>query len=86
MICEIARNLGDDQLETVHALETDLGALVIAFACRTFEPEREERLRKTMEALGPILVAEPVAADDEQLEKLRAAEAELGMALVAVRG
>jgi hypothetical protein len=86
MICEIARNLGDDQLETVHALETDLGALVIAFACRTFEPEREERLRKTMEALGPILVAEPVAVGDVQLEKLRAAEAELGMALVAVRG
>ena len=86
MICEIARNLDDDQLETVHALETDLGALVIAFACRTFEPEREERLRKTMEALGPILVAEPVAVGDVQLEKLRAAEAELGMALVAVRG
>jgi hypothetical protein len=85
VICEIARNLGDSQMEAVRTLETDLGALVVAFSCRTFEPEREERLRLTMESLGPVLVAEPAAVDQHQLEKIRAAEAELSMALVAVR-
>ena len=86
MICEIARSLDEGQLESVRSLEEDLGALVVAFACRSFEPSREERLRQTMEALGPVLIAEPVAVDDAQLEKIRAAEAQLGIALVAVNG
>ena len=86
MICEIARNLDEDQLERVRALEDELGALVVAFSCRTLDPEREEKLRKTMEGFGPMLQVEPVAADEDQLERIRAAEARLGMALVAVNG
>ena len=53
MICDFARNLGDGELETIHGLEQDLGVLVVAFSCRSLDPEREERVRKAMEALGP---------------------------------
>ena len=86
MICEIARNLDDEKLETVRQLEGEIGVLVVAFSCRSFAPEREERLRTTMAALGPMLLAEPVAPDADQLAKIRAAEEALGVALVAVAG
>jgi hypothetical protein len=85
VICDIARNLGDAELQAVRTLEKDLGALVVAFSCRSLDPAREERLRETMAGFGPLLQAEPVEADESQLEKIRAAEETLGLALVAVR-
>jgi len=85
MLCDIARNLGDEQVERIKALEHDLGLTIVAFSCRSFEPEREERLRKTMEEIGPVLRAEPASADTTQLDRIRVAEEAMGLSLVAVR-
>jgi ribosome assembly protein YihI (activator of Der GTPase) len=85
VVCEFARNLGDEQLDRIKALEQDLGFTIVAFACRTLDPEREERLRKVMEGLGPLLQAEPADADDVQLERIREVEETMGLSLVAVR-
>ena len=85
MLCDIARNLGDEQVERIKALERDLGLTIVAFSCRSLDPQREERLRKVMEELGPVLQAEPAPADDTQLETIRAAEAAMGLSLVAVQ-
>jgi microsomal dipeptidase-like Zn-dependent dipeptidase len=85
MLCDIARNLGDEQLERIKDLEHDLGLTIVAFSCRSLEPQREERLRKAMEELGPVLQAEPASADDTQLDRIRAAEEAMGLSLVAVR-
>jgi hypothetical protein len=85
MLCEIARGLNDEQLEQVQALERELGLTVVAFACRSLEPEKEERLQKAMEGLGPVLQAELAKPDDAQLDALRATEEALGLPLVAVR-
>jgi len=85
MLCEFARNLDEAKLGTIRALERDLGLTIVAFSCRSLEPEREEKLRRIMEELGPLLVAEPAEPDDEQLTRIRATEDELGLSLVAVR-
>ncbi len=49
------------------------------------EAERAERLRAVMEQFGPVLQATPATPDDTQLARLRAAEDELGLTLIAVR-
>ncbi len=85
MLCDIARNLEDQQLERIKALEDDLGLTIVAFSCRTLAPEREERLRVVMEGLGSLLQAEPAAADEVQLDTIRAAEKTMGLSLVAVQ-
>jgi len=85
MLCDIARNIPDDQLERIKALEDDLGLTIVAFSCRSLDPKREERLQKMMEELGPQLQAAPAEPDDEQLERLRETEEEMGLSLVAVR-
>jgi len=85
MLCEIARNLEGDRLETIAALERDLGLTIVAFTCRSLEPEREEKLRQIMERLGSPLQAEPVEPNASQLERIRQVEEALGLALVAVR-
>jgi hypothetical protein len=85
MLCEIARNLDEQQLETIRTLEQDLGVLIVAFSCRELEPAREERLRQIMAELGPVLQAEPVEPDDAALDRLRETEAALGLSLIAVR-
>ena len=85
MYCDIAKNLGDDQLQRIKALEDDLGLTIVAFTCRALDPAREERLRAMMEELGPILQAEPAEPDDEQLGQIREAEETMGLSLVAVR-
>jgi len=59
MLCDIARNLKDDNLERIKALENDLGLTIVAFSCRSLDPAREERLRALMAELGPQLQAEP---------------------------
>jgi hypothetical protein len=85
MFCEIARKLEDQDLERIQSLENDLGLTIVAFSCRSLDdPAREEKLRKMMEELGPQLQAPPAEADDEQLERIREAEEQLGLALVAV--
>jgi hypothetical protein len=85
MICEIARNLSGERLETVEALERDLGLTLVAFTCRELEPDREERLRLIMEQLGPQLQAEPAEPEEAQLQRIREVEEALGLSLVAVR-
>lgn len=85
MLCDIARNIPDDQLERIKALEDDLGLTIVAFSCRSLDPKREERLQKMMEELGPQLQAPPAEPDDEQLDRLRKTEEEMGLSLVAVR-
>ncbi len=84
MLCDIARNLDDDRLTRIQALESDLGITLVAFTCRTLDPEREERIRAAMKAMGPVLQAEPAELDDRQLGRIRASEASLGVSLVAV--
>ncbi len=85
MLCDIARNLADEKLQRIKALENDLGLTIVAFSCRSLDPAREERLREVMEQLGPQLQAEPAEPDEEQLGRIRAAEETMGLSLVAVR-
>lgn len=84
MFCEIARKLENDDLERIRSLEDDLGLTIVAFACRSLDPAREQRLQKLMEELGPQLQAPPAEPDDTQLERIREAEEQLGLTLVAV--
>jgi len=85
MICDFARPLDEADIKTIESLEQELGLLIVAFACRSFEPAREERLRKAMEAMGPLLQAEPAEPDEGQLGRIRQAEKAMGLSLVAVR-
>ena len=85
MFCEIARQLDDQKVARIAELEAELGLTLVAFSCREMEAERAERLRAVMEQFGPVLQAEPATPDDTQLARLRAAEDELGLTLIAVR-
>jgi hypothetical protein len=85
MFCDIARNLKEDQLQRIRALEEDLGLTVVAFSCRSLDPAREERLRAMMAELGLLLQAEPAEPDEEQLGRIRETEETMGLSLVAVR-
>jgi hypothetical protein len=85
MLCEIARSLDGDRLEQVKALEHDLGLTLVAFSCRTVAPEREAKLQQMMDEFGAQLQAAPAAPDDAQLGRIRTAEEELGLSLVAVQ-
>jgi len=84
MYCEIARNLEGERLETIEALERDLGLIIVAFSCRALEPEREQKLRQIMEQLGPQLLAEPGEPDAAQLDRIRELKKAMGLSLVAV--
>jgi len=84
MICEIARKLEGEDLERIQSLENDLGLTIVAFSCRSLDPAREEKLQKMMEEMGPQLQAPAAEADDDQLTRIRTAEEEMGLALVAV--
>ena len=85
MLCDIARNLGDDQLQLIRALEEDLGLTIVAFSCRSLDPAREERLSALMAELGPLLQAAPAEPDESQLGRIRETEEAMGLSLVAVR-
>jgi hypothetical protein len=85
MLCEIARKLSADELSRIETLERDMGLTIVAFSCRSLDPEREERLQRIMEELGPPLRVPPAEADEAQLSTIREAEATLGVALVAVQ-
>ena len=84
MFCEIARKLEDDDLEKIQSLEKDFGPTIVAFTCRSLEPAREEKLEAIMRELGPMLQAPLAEPDDAQLGRLREAEQELGLTLIAV--
>jgi hypothetical protein len=84
MFCEIARKLEGQDLEKIQALEKDLGLILVAFSCRSLDPAREEKLEQMMRELGPVLQAPAAEPDDVQLGRIRAAEDELGLTLVAV--
>ena len=78
MYCDIAKNLDDEKLQGIQALEEGLGLTIVAFVCRSLDPAREERLRTLMEEFGPQLQAEPAEPDDEQLAQIREAEEAMG--------
>jgi hypothetical protein len=84
MFCSIAQKLEEGRLAQIQALERELGMTIVAFACRTLDPAREERLRKIEAELGPVLLAPPASPSEEQLERLRQLEEASGLALVAV--
>jgi hypothetical protein len=84
MFCEIARKLEGDDLEKIQSLEEDLGLTIVAFTCRSLDPAREEKLEAMMRELGPMLQAPLAEPDDAQLGRLREAEQELGLTLIAV--
>lgn len=85
MLCDIARNLDTQTVERIRALEQELGLTIVAFSCRSLDPQREQRLRETMEGLPPVLQADPADADADQLGRIRQAEELMGLSLVAVR-
>lgn len=84
MLCAIAKNLEEGQLDEIQALEHETGLTLVAFSCRSLDPEREERLRKIEAELGPPLQAEPVRLSEEQLAQIRSVEGTMGLSLVAV--
>ncbi len=84
MLCSIAHKLDEGRLAEIQALERELGMTIVAFACRTVDPAREERLRKIEAELGPVLLAPPARPSEEQLARLRQVEEASGLALVAV--
>ncbi len=85
MLCDIARNLSDENLRRIRSLEQALGLTIVAFSCRSLPPEREERLRKTSDELGLMPHVEPAPTNDAQLRRIREEEEALGVSLVAVR-
>ncbi len=84
MFCEIARKVEGENLDRIQSLERDLGLTLVAFSCRTLDPTREERLQRIMEELGPQLQTAPAETSEEQLARIRALEADLGLTLIAV--
>jgi hypothetical protein len=85
LLCEIARSLDGDRLETVKALEHDLGLTLVAFSCRTLDSAREAKLQNLMAEFGPQLQARPAEPDEAQLRRIRQVEQQLGLSLVAVQ-
>jgi len=85
MLCDIARNLDEERLRQIKALEDDLGLTIVAFSCRSLDAAREERVRALMAELGPLLHAEPAEPDEVQLGRIREIEETMGLSLVAVR-
>ncbi len=85
MVCEIARGLDETQLDEIRRLEGDIGLTVVAFACRSLDPDREARLKAVQAELGPLLLAAPAQPSAEQLARIRELEDTMGLSLVAVQ-
>ena len=85
MLCAIANNLEEGQLTEIEALERQTGLTLVAFSCRSVDPEREERLRQIEAEVGSPLHTDPVAVSDEQLAQIRRLEETMGLSLVAVQ-
>lgn len=84
MYYDIARDLDEERLRRIVALEEELGLTLVAFEGRELPPEREARLRALAERLGPVLRAAPAQPDEAQLRRIQEAEEALGLSLVAV--
>ena len=84
MLCAIAKNLEEEQLGEIMSLEEETGLTLVAFSCRSLDPEREERLRRIEAELGSPLQAEPAPISEEQLAQIRRLEGATGLSLVAV--
>ncbi len=84
MLCAIARNLDEHQVDEIRALKEVTGLTLVAFACRSLDPKREERLRRIEAELGPPLQNDPAAVSHDQLTRIRRIEGELGLSLIAV--
>ena len=85
MVCEIARGLEAEALDEIQRLERETGLTVVAFACRSLDPAREERLQAVQAELGPPLAVPPASPDEGQLTRIRELEESLGLSLVAVQ-
>jgi hypothetical protein len=62
MMCSLATNLDDGQLEQIAALEDELGVTMLAFVCHQLDPaaigkEKVARIAGLEEKLGVSLVA-----------------------------
>ena len=84
MLCDIAKNLGEEQLDEIQALEQAAGLTLVAFSCRSLDPEREERLRALAAELGSPLQNETARLSEGQLGQIRHLEEAMGLSLVAV--
>jgi hypothetical protein len=84
MVCDVAKNLEEEQLGEIRSLEQETGLTLVAFSCRSLDPEREERLRKIEAELGSPLQAEPARLSEEQLAQICRLEGAMGLSLVAV--
>jgi hypothetical protein len=84
MLCDVARNLDEERLGEIQALERATGLTLVAFSCRSLGPEREERLRALAAELGSPLQTEPVQVSEDQLAAIRGLEGAMGLSLVAV--
>jgi hypothetical protein len=62
MLCSLATKIGDDQLDRVRSLESELGVTMLAFSCLPLEPAEIDdvgigRIKQLEEELGVSLVA-----------------------------
>jgi hypothetical protein len=85
MLCDIAKNLEEKQLGEITSLEEETGLTLVAFSCRTLDPEREERLRRIEAELGSPLQTDLAPLSEEQLQQIRSLEGTMGLSLVAVQ-
>jgi hypothetical protein len=85
VLCGIARRLDEYQLTEIQRLEGELGLTIVAFVCRTVDPERERRLAAIAAEIGPELCVPPAQPSEQQLASIRRAEEQTGLALVAVQ-
>ena len=85
MLCDIARNLEDDRLQRIKALEDDLGLTIVAFSCRCAGPGARGTAPRRDGRARVAASGEPAEPDEEQLGRIREAEESMGLALVAVR-
>ena len=67
MLCAIAKNLEEEQLGEIQSLEEETGLTLVAFSCRSLDPEREERLHRIEAELGSPLQAEPAPISEGRL-------------------
>ncbi|HJW76150.1 MAG TPA: hypothetical protein VJ787_10855 [Thermoleophilia bacterium] len=84
MLCAIAKNLEEGRLGEIQSLEAETGLTLVAYSCRTLDPEKEERLRQIEAEIGSCLESDPVPVSEEQLAQIKRLEETTGLALVAV--
>ncbi len=84
MLCDIARDLDEPQLDEIRGRERERALTLVAFSCHSHSPAREERPRTLAAEPGSPLQTEPAPVSEEQLAQIRRLERALGLSLVAV--